>query len=631
MSDGVVKSRLTAWLAGLALLVAALLLWWNVALAPEQAPGIGTSAIGTEPARDEGTPVPEARAAVQRVPVLPGPAPSPEMGDRAMPLRSVEVFVRDEQQRPVQGALIALSRDGDDWLSEAVPPAKVAATTDGHGKALLKAVPGEMAFAVAVQLRVGASSFREVSRKGRVELTIAACDTEVRGCVVDHLGRGIAGVDVELLQNLPIYCGMRKPAEEPDPRIGAIQRRTVTGADGVFVFKASRSWGSCRVMARLGRIDCGSPVLVDAAATVDPVRLELPGRVRLRGVVVDWHGQIVPDCEIWAGHEIGPDGFAASFGNMTTTDAAGRFEVPFFEGGRCKVIPLGNEASPAGPLVEVDLPDVGSGWVELHTAEPASHEGTALGMLDARPTRILARPADGQQGGIRESHLVGNGDFVLHGLMRGVRYDVFAYQRDEQVAQATAKAGNGKRIVLRGIPRGDSVVRCQCSGDGVETLAAKYVSITVHAMKTASGRTKLGEVLAEQSTRPAAAVSLGRLPVLPSAVAVVWVDGVEFARSAPFALGEVAADVTIEVPGCGTIELHPTIPAEGPWIYAQLRYGDGTPLEGRTRSRVGVDRPFRYGIPAGNYVVRISDAFGAHPVDLPCVVVAGQTTTLRIP
>ena len=199
-------------LVGLGLLAGGLFSWWICTMTPDGGPRADRP-TPMAPADAERPPAVHA-AAEMREPVSAAPAPS-------LPVRDIEVLVHDERGQPVPRASLVLSRDGEEWLSESDLPAHVVGVTDAAGRAVLRDVQGDLQFVAAVKVPVGASAFGEPTRKGRVHLTIAACDTEIRGRVVDHLEQGVAGFEVELRQHLPIICGVGGARHEPEPTPGA--------------------------------------------------------------------------------------------------------------------------------------------------------------------------------------------------------------------------------------------------------------------------------------------------------------------------------------------------------------------------------------------------------------------------
>jgi hypothetical protein len=182
------------------------------------------------------------------------------------------------------------------------------------------------------------------------------------------------------------------------------------------------------------------------------------------------------------------------------------------------------------------------------------------------------------------------------------------------------------------LARGDCEVSCELGGDGVSALNTSQVRIAAFELVDGPAGAQLGDELARGDWRPSTTVRLERLPMRKAAVAVVLANEEEVARSAPFVLSSVPANAVIELRRSGTIEITATIP-EGSMVHVEILRGDAVPILRQGTVRMRADRPFRRTMPAGNYVVRIttSDAGGSHPVDLPCVVVADRTTSLRAP
>lgn len=155
--------------------------------------------------------------------------------------------------------------------------------------------------------------------------------------------------------------------------------------------------------------------------------------------------------------------------------------------------------------------------------------------------------------------------------------------------------------------------------------------MAVFGLDYAGPAPKLGVELGSGDWRPRTTVCMPLLPALPAAVAVVLVDGAEWTRSGPFVLNAEPALVAIDVRGAGTIEVDAVVPPGG-MVFAQVLAHDGQPILRGGAGRLRPDRPFRCVRPAGSYVVRVTtSASGAErSVDLPCVVEAGRTTTLRV-
>jgi RNA polymerase sigma-70 factor (ECF subfamily) len=535
------------------------------------------------------------------------------------------VLVCDEDGAPVSGAHVVLSRDGSEQLSDREPPPESAGITNAVGMASLLVAPG-LTNVAATKVGVGVSAFVWFGRIASVQIKLSTLNAEICGHVVDHLDRGVKNAVVHLTQS----SRHRSHRAQPNgSQVGPVRCETRTAVDGSFSFRASRAWGVCAVFARVGRIACRPIETEPGEEGSRHLRIELPGRFVLRGIVLDWRGKPVVACEVYADQPAkGSNAFTES--HTVTTNATGKFEMPFLIGGRCEVAPLGTEVLPAGPTVATVLSAAGTGWVELHTTEPATLEGTVVGLIEDQPTRILARPVDDNLAGMRELHSVGNEHFVLRGLMRGVAYNVFVFQGDEQCAEATVIAGETSSITLRGAAmRGNAVLLCEVTGEGLVDLIGTKVMISAHSWDgTAKG--KLGTKIVAEEWHPGVSIRLESLPKLPAAVAVVTVDGIEMARSGPLRLSDEPAHAVVKLPENGTIELTATIPS-GAVCYAQVRYADGSPILLRGASRLIPSRPFRCTIPSGRYLVRVTteDSNGSRIVDLPCLVMARETLRLR--
>jgi hypothetical protein len=606
-------NRLFGW-AALAILAGALVLWWGGTGVVEPAPRAAESAR-TAPGLLERSAAVERAASELREPAPPvTPAPA---------LHDIDVFVRDEKQQPVPGASLVLSRDGDEWLSEAELPANVVATTDAAGRATLRGVEQDLRFVAAVKVPVGASAFREVSDKGRVELTLATCDAEIRGYVVDHLGRGVAGVEVELTERLPIHCWFVLHRKVPEPL--PVSRRTVSGTDGAFVFRTSRSWSGCLVAPSIGRLRYEQTMFASNEAS--DLRLEIPGRAIVRGVVRDWRGDTVPGCDVWAGESDLAFTFDTSTGSLVTADAAGRFEVPLSKSGRYLLAPVGHATAPAGQPTPVEVTEGFPAWVELRTAEPATIEGAVVGTRN-QPVRIVARPKSDVDGRTREVVRVGDGAFVLRDLMHGVTYELVAYQERHAVATAQRRAGRGERLVLCSSRFGACVLTCRLRGDGLKELAGKQPFIAVHPVAGSTIDSQLARAVTSVEWRGGSEVKFDDLPAGPAAVVVLVVDGVELARSAQFQLHEEPAAVELEVPAAGAIDLEPAH-ARRDWC-VEVRRADGSEILGRDRTWMDAGKPFRCTLPAGDYVLRIGYEGDHEPREGEVTVSAGKTRIMRL-
>jgi hypothetical protein len=393
------------------------------------------------------------------------------------------------------------------------------------------------------------------------------------------------------------------------------------------VFRASRSWEQCIVSCRVARLRCDSLEFVTIGEDRD-LRLEIPGRTIVRGVVLDWRGTPVPGCEVWAGAQDLDFSFDGSTGSLVTADAAGQFEVPLSKGGSYVVVPLGTAVVPAGRPKQIELVEGFPAWVELLTAEPASIRGRAVGMRD-RPTRIVARPRDCEDGRTREVLLAGDGKFALPGLMRGTSYCVIAYQDGNEVARGSATADDEYAGVLRHVDSGRCILACTLAGDGLGEIAGRDTQIAVHAVAERAETPQLDKAMAAVPWCGESERKFDDLPARAEAVAVLLVDGVELGRSAPFRLQkEPAAAAVIAVAASGTIEVVPAH-AWKDWLVC-IQRPDGAELLGRKRTWQDAGATFRCVLSAGEYLLRFGYAGDRELRDAPCTVIAGQTTSLRL-
>ena len=539
----------------------------------------------------------------------------------------LQVLVCDESGTPVQGAHIVLSRDGSEQLSDQLPPTEFAGMTDAVGTASLLVKPGIMN-AAAMKVGVGVSSFVWFGRLSRLRIELSTLDVEISGRVVDHLDRGVKDAEVSMQQSSRHFMRTHRP--RPDgTQLCPVHAATKTASDGSFSFRASSTWGVCALFAKAGPFACRPIETEPGEQGSRHLRMEVPGRFVLRGIVLDWRGQPVAACEVYA-DQPAKQANGYSEGHTVTTDAAGKFEIPFLTSGRCSVAALGSETLPAGPTVAVELAAAGTGWVELHTKEPATLQCTVAGCIDDQPTRILVRPQDDNLAGMREVQSIGNEPCVVHGLMHGVVYNVFVFQGDDVRAEATVAAGVMRSIELRGAPmRGDAVLVCEVTGEGRTQLVDTKVMISVHPWH-GLGRGQLGAELGAQQWRRGTSVRLDDLPATPAAIAVMTVDGVELARSAPFGLSHEPAEAMIHLNASGTIEVTATI-APSAMCFAQVLHADGSPMLSRGPVRLQPSRAFRCTIPSGRYLVRITteDKDGSKVDDMPCLVAARETVCLR--
>ena len=487
-------------------------------------------------------------------------------------------------------------------------------------------VARDVRFAAAVKVPVGASAFREVSHEGRVDLTLATPDSAVRGRVVDHLGNGVAGVEVELEQSRVLYCGLG--LHRPVPKTLPVCRRVVSNADGAFAFRTSRSW-DVLVWPRVARLRCGPSMF--AISGDGDLQLEIPGRAVLRGVVLDWRGEPVPGCEVWAGEPGFEIRFDTATGSLVTADAEGRFEMPFLKGGPYVIAALGTATSPAGEPVTIDVPEKAPGWIELRTAEPASIEGKVLGAR-GRPIRIVARPPEDGEGRAREITRTGDGEFVLRDLMRGGKYDLVAYLGDDEFAHDTGVvAGNGDRSVLRNGNWDAGAVSCRLRGDGMQQIAGKEAHIAVHPiLKAPKAESHLAKPVTEVVWRGETEVRFDDLLMQSSAVAALMVDGVENARSEPFRLRAEPALAVLESRADGSIDLRAT-PGKPDWCVRILR-ADGSGILGREElTWQGSDEVFRCTLPAGEYRLQVGYEGDRGLREMSCSVEPGKTQYMRLP
>jgi hypothetical protein len=548
------------------------------------------------------------------------------MTARPTDVRDIEVVVRDEHEQPVPGASLVLSRDGQEWLSESAVPANVVGITDVAGRARLRDVPHGDCFVAAVKVPIGASAFRAVSDRGSVELALAACDTEVRGRVVDHHDRGVAGVEVVLVEGGATTCWF--VLHRPVPKSLAVRRRTVSDADGRFVFRASRSWGGCFVEPSFGRLR-SIPYIVEIGGDSD-LRFEAPGRALVRGVVRDWRGEPVSRCEVWVGEpEYVNLGFDESTGSLVSADTAGRFEVPLSQGGRYVAVPLGTATLPSGRPTQLDVVEDVPATIELRTAESANIEGNLIGTRNQR-TRIVAKPTR-DDGHTREITLNGDGDFVLHGLMRGVQYEVIAYQDRAEIAREwSSEAGDARRMVLRSERAGTCILSCRLGGEGIQRIAGKPARLTVQPIGDREREEpRLEQAVTAVEWRGESELRFDDLPRVQEAVAILIVDDVELARSKSFRLHKEPAVAEIEVPADGALELLPSH-ARTDWC-VWVRHADGSEILGRERAWLDPGVPFRCALPAGDYVLQFGYEGDRERRRSQCTVLAGQTLVLRMP
>ncbi|MEQ1633663.1 MAG: carboxypeptidase-like regulatory domain-containing protein [Planctomycetota bacterium] len=531
--------------------------------------------------------------------------------------------VEEESGAPIPGAYLVQSRYCREELSDLEPPTIYAARTDETGEALIQ-VRGAARYVAAIKLGVGMSPFVALGRQAVVRIELSELDGVVAGLVLDHTGRGVEGATVRLSQ--------RQPARAPGPdgsNPSNVRLSTLSGVDGAFSFRASRSWGRCVVRATSGRS-------VSRASSTDPfdessshLRIEMPGRYLLRGQVLNWKGKPGVNVLILAHgdpNDKDPEGESAS----ARSDAAGGFEIPLLTGGRYTVTPAGEPESPGGKGVTVSLSDDGPAYVVLHTDEPAQLTVKVRGGRKGERVRIAAMPVgEGWQAGRQDGETMDDKGVVLQNLRRGMEYEVMALSDTKRLASVRAIAGidASVELVTQNL-QGNASLGCTLSGDGLSEGTAP-MKLSVRAW--AGNGAELSSELAKGEGIRGSTTEFRGLPEVSVVVVVATSDGAEIARSAPVMLGDVPVLASLDVPAMGSVELLSPVIAEGAMVFARILYADGSPLMQRGASRLQPAVPARWDVPAGRYVMNVTCQVGETQTrtDLPFSVLAGDTTRLR--
>jgi protocatechuate 3,4-dioxygenase beta subunit len=405
--------------------------------------------------------------------------------------------VVDEEGRPIEGALVQVSRGGENifraFLRSVEGQGAVRTSRDGSFRAA-RLEPGEnqrldVRHDEYEERSLGGISLSPGMTRSGVSIVLRR-GLSIRGVVKDEEGRPLAGAQVDLSRALTMRGG-RGGMEVSFVGPGTEVRRE-TGADGRFEFRGLKA-GDYGVSARRPGFSRASvdPVSVTEARAAEPLEIVLRPGATISGVLRDkagagasgWYASAHAASEV-GGRPFGPGGIQG--GEPTGPD--GVFFLEGLTAGETYEIqamgPAGlgpRKSGVVAPAEGVDLVVTGAGQIRGRVLDGDS--GRAIPDFEVRyqpdaqgGMRFVMRMGPGRRGGPyeRQSFHSEDGSFVLEDVAAG-RWTVEAFAPGYQAGSASAvSVGEGE------------------AAEGVEVRLSKGGVISGRVIESRSGRAILG-------------------------------------------------------------------------------------------------------------------------------------------
>jgi protocatechuate 3,4-dioxygenase beta subunit len=414
--------------------------------------------------------------------------------------------VVDEEGRPIEGALVRVSRSGENILRAFMRTMEgegaVRTGRDGSFRAT-RLAPGE-----GQRLDVSHDEY-EARALGGLSLTAGATRSgvtvvlrrglSVRGVVKDEEGRPLAGVEVTLSRALSLRAGRRGTQLS---LIGpGSQVRRETGADGRFEFRGLQA-GDYTVSARHPGFSRAivDPVNVTGARSAEPLELVLNPGATISGILHDKAGAGVSGWYVSARAASQASGPTFGPGTIRTEEATGPDGVFLLEGltaGETYEIQVMGQAGlgprksgVVAPAEGVELVVTGTGQIRGRVVDGDSGRGIPDFEVRYQPDaqggmRFVMRTGPGRGPYERQPFHSEDGSFVLEDVAAG-RWTVEAFVPGYQAGSASGVSVN----------EGEAA-------EGVEVRLSKGAVLSGRVLESRTGRPILdATVRAELSGGP---------------------------------------------------------------------------------------------------------------------------------